>query len=83
MIWSRVVPGKHVMAAFVLSLKEAEIKTEAIPVHMHQRQTATKHLKDEGEITPVMVHAVHIKNCNTMYNHIGIVEAGHSRGSRN
>ena len=61
MRWERVVPGKHGMSALMLSLKEAEIKSEAIPVHMHHKQTATKQLKDKGETHTVMVHAVQIK----------------------
>ena len=35
----RVVPGKHGIAALVISLKEAEIKVEYIPVQMHQGNT--------------------------------------------
>ena len=33
-----VVPGKHGMLALMLALKEAKIKAEDIPVHMHQVQ---------------------------------------------
>ena len=36
---TQVVPGKHGMTALMLALKEAEIKAEAIPVHMHQGHT--------------------------------------------
>ena len=36
---ARVVPGKPSMSALMLALKEAEIKSEAIPVHMHQGHT--------------------------------------------
>ena len=36
MRWSRVVPGKHDMAALMLALNKAEIKAEDIPVHIHQ-----------------------------------------------
>ena len=39
MRWARVVPGKHCMAALVIALNEAEIKAEAILVHMHQVHT--------------------------------------------
>ena len=39
---SIVVPVKHGMAALMIALKEVEIKAEAIPVHMHPRQTAKK-----------------------------------------
>ena len=45
---ARVVPGKHGMAALMLSQKEAEIKAEAIPVHMHQGHTETQQLKDNN-----------------------------------
>ena len=34
-----VVPGKHGMAALILALKEAEINSEAIPVHIHLGHT--------------------------------------------
>ena len=43
--WSRVVTGKHGMAALMISLKEAKIKAEAIPVNMYQGKTSTKKLK--------------------------------------
>ena len=45
------------MVALMLALKEAKIKAEAIPVHMNQVKTATKQIKDNGEIPTVMVHA--------------------------
>ena len=35
---ARAVPGKHVMSALMLVKKEAEIKTEAIPVQKHNSQ---------------------------------------------
>ena len=35
MRWSIVVPGKYDISALMLALKEAEIKVEAIPVHIH------------------------------------------------
>ena len=60
MIREIVVPVKNVMAALMLSQKEAEIKAEAIPVHMHQGHTETQHLKYNKEESIVMVHAVHI-----------------------
>ena len=41
---SRVVPGKYGMASLMLTLKEAEIKAEDIPVHMHQEHTETQQL---------------------------------------
>ena len=61
MIRARVVPIKHGIKTLILALKEAEIKAEAIPVHMHHGQTATNQLKYKSEITTVMMHAVKIK----------------------
>ena len=40
----------------MLALKEAKIKAEAIPVHMHQGQTATKQPRDKSEKYAVFVH---------------------------
>ena len=51
---------KHVMPDLMLELKEAEIKAEAIPVHMYHKQTVPKHLKDKGETPTVMVNEGHI-----------------------
>ena len=50
------VDCKYGMSALILSLKEAEIKSGAIPVNMHQGQTAT----------PVMVHAGQINETTTL-----------------
>ena len=36
-----VVPGKHGMAFLMLALKEAEIKTEDIPLQMHHEHIET------------------------------------------
>ena len=36
-----MVPGKHGITDLILALKEAEINSEAIPVHMHQEETET------------------------------------------
>ena len=66
MIRSRVVPGKHGMASLMIALKEAEIKADNIPVHMHQGYTETKQLKDNNEIPTVMVHARHINKTTTI-----------------
>ena len=44
---SRVVPGKHGMVFLMIALKEAKIKAEAIPVHMHQDKTETQQFKDK------------------------------------
>ena len=45
MIRARLMPGQHDMVALILALNEAEIKAEAIPVHMNQGKTATKQIK--------------------------------------
>ena len=66
MIQARVVPGKHGMSSLMLALKEAEIKSESIPVHMHHKQTATKNLKDKGKIPAVTVYAGHINETTTL-----------------
>ena len=65
MIRESVVPGKHAMATLMLALKEAEIKTEDITVHMHQGQTEIKQLKDKDQTTIVMVHVGHISETTT------------------
>ena len=61
-----VVTGKHGMSALMLSLKKAEIKAEAILVHMHHKQTATKQQIYKDETTTVMVHAGQIKKTTTL-----------------
>ena len=61
-----VVPGKHGMRFLMLALKEAEIKAESIPVHMHQGQTTTKELKDKGEVSTVKVNVGHINETKTL-----------------
>ena len=60
MIWERVVPGKHVMKAFMLVLKDSEVKAETIPVHMYQYKTATKLNKHKDEKINSMVNSVQI-----------------------
>ena len=40
MRWAIVVTVKHGTSVLMLALKEAEIKAEDIPVHMHHKQTA-------------------------------------------
>ena len=45
MIQARVVPVEHDISSLMIALKEAEIKAEAIPVHMYQGKTETKQLK--------------------------------------
>ena len=63
---TRVVPGKHGMADLMLALKEAEIKAEAIPVHIYQGQKATKQLKYKCKIPTVTAHALQIKKTTTL-----------------
>ena len=41
MRWARIVPVKHGMADLMLALKEAEIKAQAILVHMNHSQSVT------------------------------------------
>ena len=45
------------MSSLMLALKEAEIKLEAIQVHMYQGKAETQHLGDKYETPTVMVHA--------------------------
>ena len=68
---AKVVPGKHVMAAFMVALKEAIIKAEAIKVHINHKHTAIKELKDKGEspTVTVMVHTVYINKTTTLPLH--------------
>ena len=61
-----VVPGKYDMSALILALTEVKIKAEDIPVRTHQGKTATKQLKDNGDIPTVMVHAGHINKTTTL-----------------
>ena len=64
---ARLVPGKHGMSTLMVALKEAEIKEEAIPVHIHQGHTETLQLKYNGETLTVLVHAVHINKTTTLH----------------
>ena len=50
---SRGVPVKHGIAAFIIALKKAKIKAEAIPEHMNHGHIETKQLKDNNETTTV------------------------------
>ena len=63
---SIVVPGKHCISELIIGLKQAEIKYEDIPVHMHHKHTSIKQLKAKGEKPTVMVHAVQIKETTTL-----------------
>ena len=48
--------------------KERKKEAEAIPVNMHQWQTATKYLKNNNEKPPtLMVHPGHINETTTLY----------------
>ena len=67
MRWSKVVPGKHGMAALMLALKEVEINAETIPVHIYQGKTATQQLKYKYEMPTVMVHAGRINETTTLF----------------
>ena len=66
MIRERVVPGKYGISALAIELKEAEIKAEDILVHIHHKQTATKQLKYNGEISTGTMYAVHINETTTL-----------------
>ena len=56
----KLVPEKHGMAALILALKDAEINSEAIPLHMNQGHTESQQPKYKNETHIVMVHAGHI-----------------------
>ena len=66
MRWAIVVPGKYGMAPLMLALREAEIKAETIPVHMHHGNTETQQLKDNNKTPTVMVNLVHINKTTTL-----------------
>ena len=53
---ARVVPRKHGISDLMLSLKEEEIKSEAITVHIQQEHTETQQLKNKNETPTLMVH---------------------------
>ena len=57
---------KNGMADLILELKKAEIKSEAIQVHMHQGHIETQQLKDNNETPTVMVHEGYIKKTTTL-----------------
>ena len=54
------------MTDLMLALKEAEINTETIPVHMNKGHKETKYLKDNNETPTVMVHVVQINKTKTL-----------------
>ena len=62
-----MVPGKCGMSVLIIALKGVEIKSETIPVHMHQVQTATRHLKDKVEIPTVELHVGKINKTTTLF----------------
>ena len=64
---ARVLTGKNGVAALMLALKEADIKVEAIPVHMHLGQTAAKQKNNKGVKNIVMVYAGHTNETTTLF----------------
>ena len=60
MIRAIMVSGKHGIEALMLALKDAEIKSEAIPVHMYQWKTAAQQTKYKFETLTVMLHSGNI-----------------------
>ena len=52
-----LVPRKYGMEDLMLALKDVYIKAENISVHMHQRHTTTKLLKDKYETPTEVVNA--------------------------
>ena len=58
--------GKHGMAALMIALKEAEINSEAIPVHMHQDEAETQQLKYKNETPTGTVYAGQINETATV-----------------
>ena len=60
-----MVPVKHGMSDLMLAIKEAEIKAEAIPLHMHQRHTETQQMKYNNETPILMLHAEYINKTTT------------------
>ena len=50
----------------MISLKEAKIKLEDIPLNIHQSQKATQRLKDKDETPTVMLHAGNINENTTL-----------------
>ena len=61
-----VVPEKHDISSLMLALKEEEIKSEGIPVHMDQEHIETKQEKDNNETLTVMVHKGQINKTTTL-----------------
>ena len=54
------------MEALMIALKEAEIKSEAIPVHMNQEKTEKQHLKYKNEKPTGTVHSGQISKTTTL-----------------
>ena len=63
---ARELPRKHGMSALMPELKEAEIKSESIPVHMNHGNTETKHPKDKNKTPTVMVNTGNINKITTL-----------------
>ena len=61
-----MAPVKYGMVALILELKEAQIKAEAIPLHMQRGNTETQHLKDNDKTTIVMVKVGHINETTAL-----------------
>ena len=66
MIRAKLVPVKHGISALMLAQKEAEIKSEDIPIYMHQGYTETKQPKYKIQTLTVMMHAVQIDETTTL-----------------
>ena len=64
---ARGLTRKHGMVALMIPLKEAEIKAEAIPVHMKKGQTETKNLKYKGEIPTGTVYMGQINKTTKLF----------------
>ena len=43
------MPEKHVVFSLMLALKNAEVKSEAVLVHMYQGSTAIKYHEEKGK----------------------------------
>ena len=50
----------------MLVLKETEMKSETIPVHIHQGKTATQHMKYQDKTLKVMLNTGHINETTTL-----------------
>ena len=78
---ARSVPVKHVMAALMLAIKEANINLEDIPVNMHQGQIAKEHPKRVKHPQSWCMREISMKLQHYVYSKRR-VETCHRRGSR-